>query len=173
MIKIGDFGEDRVEHKEYLMSQLSSQDPTNNAVGTLETFENGKSPGEDGFTDEFYKQFGSIFVPGQPTSVRLHRARHPSRARSKIELGISSSIVRKRTRIESSSKSVYRARLAIELKVAFRARSTNRARKVIELSKVGNSDFFGGTSASNRARYLIDLGSQSAKYRARFYILYL
>ena len=35
MIKIGDFGEDRVEHKEYLMYQLSSQDPTNNAVGTI------------------------------------------------------------------------------------------------------------------------------------------
>lgn len=33
--KIGDFGEARVEHKEYLMSQLSSQDPTNNAVGTI------------------------------------------------------------------------------------------------------------------------------------------
>ena len=35
IVKIGDFGEARVEHKEYLMSQLSSQDPTNNAVGTI------------------------------------------------------------------------------------------------------------------------------------------
>ena len=96
-----------------------------------------------------YSYFGSIFVPGQPTSVRLHRARHPSRARSKIEPALSSSILTKRTRIESSSKSVYRARLAIELKVAFLARSTNRARKVIELGKVGNSDFSGVTRSSS------------------------
>lgn len=35
MTKIGDFGEARVEQKEYLMSKLSLQDPTNNAVGTI------------------------------------------------------------------------------------------------------------------------------------------
>ncbi len=35
IIKIGDFGEARVEHKEYLISQVSFQDPTNSAVGTV------------------------------------------------------------------------------------------------------------------------------------------
>ena len=35
IIKIGDFGEARAEHKDHLMSQLSFQDPTSNAVGTI------------------------------------------------------------------------------------------------------------------------------------------
>lgn len=35
IIKIGDFGEARAEHKDHLMSQLSFQDPTSNAVGTV------------------------------------------------------------------------------------------------------------------------------------------
>ena len=35
VIKIGDFGEARAEHKDHLMSQLSYQDPMSNAVGTV------------------------------------------------------------------------------------------------------------------------------------------
>ena len=35
IIKIGDFREARAEHKDHLVSQLSFQDPTSNAVGTV------------------------------------------------------------------------------------------------------------------------------------------
>lgn len=35
IIKIGDFGEAKAEHKDHLMSQLPFQDPMSNAVGTV------------------------------------------------------------------------------------------------------------------------------------------